>query len=291
MMSSDSAISYFRRGLTLGSAMKALLLAAAIASLLLRPLMPAHVDTAVVLAVIGVVWIALSYRSIKGSRVAADSPSLIASGQFEQAEARIDEALRSFSLFRTVKLASLHHLAVLRHAQRRWGDTIALCRALLHQRLGTLQSLSKPTYLMLADALLELGDTNGARQAIAALGQYRLSLNEAMTLLLIQLDCQQRSGAWTEMMSGVEAKVQLAELMPSAGAARAQAFLALAAKRTGKIEWMQWLRNRAALLDDAARMCSARPALRELWGELRENQPSSPPAHPTPAADGVDGEK
>src|SRR3712207_6854480 len=53
------------------------------------------------------------------------------------------QALRSFSLFRAVKLLSVHHLAVLRHAQKRWQDSAMLCRALLGQRLGSLQSLSR----------------------------------------------------------------------------------------------------------------------------------------------------
>jgi hypothetical protein len=267
MISADSAISHFRRGLTLGSVLKGLLLAGAVACLLLRPVLAGRVDTALLLAGIGGVWIALSYRSLKGSRVAADSPSLIASGQFEQAEAKLDEALRSFSLFRTVKLLSLHHLAVLRHAQRRWGDTASLCRALLRQRLGAMQGLSKPTQLMLADALLELGDLRGAQQAIGALERHQLSLNEAMTFLLIQLDYQHRMGAWEPMLSGLEAKVQLAELMPSTGAARAQAMLALAAKKRGRTEWMRWLRDRAGLLAEVEQLCSARPALRELWEE------------------------
>ena len=48
--------------------------------------------------------------------MAADSPSLIASGQFDEAEQEIEKVIRSFWLFRSVKLLSLHHLAVLRHA-------------------------------------------------------------------------------------------------------------------------------------------------------------------------------
>lgn len=278
MMSADSAISHFRRGLTLGSALKGLLLAAAAACLLLRPLLQGRVDTALVLAGIGAVWIALSYRSLKGSRVAADSPALIAAGQFEQAEAKLDEALRSFSLFRTVKLLSLHHLAVLRHAQRRWGDTVSLCQALLRQRLGGLQALSKPTQLMLADALLELGDLHGARQAIANLGRCRLSLNEAMTFLLIQLDYQHRTANWPEMLSGLAAKVQLAELMPAAGAARAQAMLALAAQKTGQMALARWLKQRAELLADVPQLRAARPALEELWAS-----PSAPIGPEAPA--------
>ena len=35
---------------------------------------------------IAMVWLALSYRSVKGQRMAADSPMLIATGQFDDAE-------------------------------------------------------------------------------------------------------------------------------------------------------------------------------------------------------------
>ena len=75
---------------------------------------------------------------MKGSRLAANSPSLIAAGQFDLAEYQIEQSLQNFSLFRTSKLLSLHHLAVLRHAQRRWADAAELCSALLRQRLGSL---------------------------------------------------------------------------------------------------------------------------------------------------------
>ena len=74
--------------------------------------------------------------------------------------------MRSFSLFRTVKLLSLHHLAVLRHAQRRWRDSAMLSQALLRQRLGSLQGVSRSSRLMLADSLLELGDLRGAHEAL-----------------------------------------------------------------------------------------------------------------------------
>ena len=90
----------------------------------------------------------LTARSMKGSRLAAVSPALIASGRFEQAEEHIAEALKSFSLFRNVKLRSLHHLAMLRHAQRRFGETAMLCQALLSERLGPLNTLSRSARLI-----------------------------------------------------------------------------------------------------------------------------------------------
>ena len=82
---------------------------------------------------VGGIWLLLSYRSTRGSSLAADSPLLIATGQFDEAEEHIERVLRSFSLFRAVKLLSLHHLAVLRHAQRRWRESAILSKELLHQ--------------------------------------------------------------------------------------------------------------------------------------------------------------
>jgi hypothetical protein len=63
----------------------------------------------------------------------------------------------------------------------------------------------------------------------------------------------------------VMSRVQLAELMPSTIAARTQALLALAARRAGRPDLSEWLRRRAELLADPAKLCAERPALRELW--------------------------
>jgi hypothetical protein len=218
-----------------------------------------------VLPVIACVFLVLSFGSVRGSRLMADSPSLIAAGQFEEAERRIDEGLRSFSIFRHVKVLGLHHLALLRHAQRNWQESALLCRALLGQKLGNLQGIGKPARLMLADALLEMGDVRGAGDAIGGLYEQRLSLPELLKLLAVQLDFQSRGGAWADMMAGVTTKVQLAELMPAATAARTQALLSLAAKRTGRDDWSAWLRRRAELLGDVQRLTSERPVLWELW--------------------------
>lgn len=266
MISVESAITRFRRDLTLGTLIKAVLGGGAVLCLLLRPfLRGGFIDTAIILAGIAVVWMVLSYRSLKSSRIAAGSPMLIANGQFEQAEATIDQALRTFSLYRAVKLLSLHYLAVLRHAQRRWHEAAALSRALLRQRLGGLEHLSKPSRLILADALLEMGDLHGASEAIGGLYQYRLTLGEALNLMSIQLDHQHRVGAWQEMLGGLTPKVQMCELMPTSNAARAQAFLALAAKKTGHDDLSQWLRRRSELLADIQQTAGARPLLWELW--------------------------
>lgn len=265
MISAESAISRCRRDLTMGSLLKWLLIGGSAAVFLLGPLLGGSLNGTLLLVGIFALWLMLSYRSVKGSRLAADSPALIAAGQFEQAEHHIDQALRSFSIFRTVKLVSLHHLAVLRHAQRRWPESARLCQALLGQRLGSLQGLSKSSRLILADAMLEMGDLRGTHHALSGLYNHRLTLGEAMNLLRVQLDYLSRVGAWEQMMSEAVKKAQMAELMATADSVKTQALLALAAKKTGRSDWADWFRRRVELLADPRDLVSARPALREVW--------------------------
>jgi len=218
-----------------------------------------------VIMTLAAIWLALSFRSARGSRLAVDSTSLIASGRFNEAEQQIEQSLRRFSVFRTAKLLSLHHLALLRHAQRHWQDSVVLCRALLGQRLGSLASLRKSSRLMLADSLLELGDLTGAFTAINGLYDQRLTLGEALQLLQVQLDYLWRINAWQQMFARVNTKIELAELMPTPAAAKTQALLALAARKLGKPDWESWLRQRVELLVDIQQLVAQRPVLAELW--------------------------
>jgi hypothetical protein len=274
MMSAQLAIARFRRDVTLGAVLNAALLGGVFVCVLLGGAFNSRYGDVLVLMVLGVVWLTLGYQSMKGSRLAAGSPALIATGQFDLAEYQIEEALRTFSLFRTSKLLSLHHLAVLRHAQRRWSDAAELCSALLRQRLGSLRGVSRQSRLILAESLLELGDLRGAYGAIAELYRERLSLAEAMKLLAVQLDYLWRVHAWEAMLEGLASRVQLAELMDSASSARTQALLALAARKAGKADWSDYLRRRAELLADIDQLTTARPVLAELW----PGRPATPDA-------------
>jgi hypothetical protein len=266
MLSAKHAITRCKRDMTLGAVLRAGLLTAALAAVLVGPFVGGAFDGSLVLLLVGVVWLVLSYRSVRGSRIAADSPSLIAAGQFDAAERRIGEALHAFSLFRNVKLLSLHHLALLRHAQQRWQETAMLCRALLRQRLGGgAGGLGKSTQLILTDSLLELDDLRGAHESLARLYEHRLSLAEALKLLGVQLDYLSRIGAWDQMLWALPKRVQMCELMPTPRAAQAQALLALATRKTGRGEWETYLKRRAALLVDPQLLINRRPLLRELW--------------------------
>lgn len=264
MIRAETAILRFRRDLTFVKLVK-LLFVAALAATFVLPVAGVRLDPLMVLPVIACVFVALSFGSVRGSRLVTESPPLIAAGQYEEAERRLDQALRGFSLFRHVKVLGLHHLALLRHAQHNWHDSALLCRALLGQKLGAMQGINKPARLMLADALLEMGDARGASEVMRELLRERLSLSEVLKLLTVQLDYQSRVGAWEEMTAGLTTKVQLAELMPAASAARAQALLALAAKKVGRADWSDWLRKRAELLADVRKLTDERPVLWELW--------------------------
>jgi hypothetical protein len=49
--------------------------------------------------------------------------------------------------------------------------------------------------------------------------------------------------------------------MPAAMAARTQAMLALAAKKSGREDWASWLTRRTELLADVQELCTRRPIL------------------------------
>jgi hypothetical protein len=271
MLTAQSAIHRFRRDIVLSRAVRSLLLAAGAASVLVLPFIVRGFDASMGLALVLGVWLFLSFTSAKNSRLLAPSPELIATGQFEEAERLIDQAMRAFSLSRTSKLLGLQHLAVLRHKQRRWQDAVALARAVLAQRLGSLPGLDRATRLILADALLELGDAPAAGEALAPLRVSQLPLSERLALLQMELDVLSRTGAWDAMLAGLPGKVQLAELMPPGPAARVQALLALAASKKGLPDWSDWLRRRVELLADVGTLTAERQTLWELWQKPQQD--------------------
>jgi hypothetical protein len=265
VLSTDIAISRFRRDLTLGWLLKALLLVAALATPLLLPVFAPNVSGGLVMLVLAGIWLMLTYNSARKAQTAADVPALIAGGQYEEAEAQLEQSVRQFSLIRAVKLQTLHQLALLRHAQRRYRESAALCQELLGHRLGSASGLARPVRLLLADAMLELDDLSGVHEALTGMYGQRLTLAETLQLLSAQLDYEARIGAWPRMMHEVMTKVQLAELMPSSAAASTQALLALAARHTGRQDFCDWLAARAELLADPADLIARRPHLAELW--------------------------
>ena len=290
MITAERAIRTLRRDLTLGRALR---FAAGVAIAVVVVATSARGAgtwgfLVVVAAVVGSGLV--SVRLNRSARAAADSPQLIAAGEYDQAEEQIERVLGTFWSQRTAKLVGLHHLAVLRHAQRQWRESALLAGALLRlSRPGWVgrwlagqstrqvawlpPGLARTARLMLADSLIEMGDLAGAHDALAGLYAERLSLTEAMNLLVIQLEYEAHVGAWASMLANVGHKVQLAELLPTAPAARTQGLLALAAMRSGRDDLARWLRRRAELLVDPAEMVAQRPVLSEVFGGAQEARP------------------
>jgi hypothetical protein len=268
MISAETAITKTRRGLTLSAILRWALTIAAASALVAEPMFDrTGISGMSVLMLVGAVWLVLSFRSVRGSRVAADSSSLIAAGDYDRAEENITEAMNAFSIFRTVKLMSLHHLALLRHAQNRWKESALLCQALLAQRPSAIRGLDRSSRLILAEALLELGDLRGVYDNLVRLYERRLSLREALNLLAIQMDYLAQIGAWDQIMHNLPAQVELAELLPAAASARTQAIFALAAKKLHRDDWHTWLRRRVELLTDVEQLRNERPYLSEVWAD------------------------
>jgi hypothetical protein len=260
-------ITRIRRDLTVGAFLRWALVVAGAIALFGQPLFDSTALAALgILVVVAAVWLVLN--SVRGSRFAVESSSLIASGQYDLAEEQIAAALKSFSIFRSAKLLVLHHLAMLRHAQNRWQDSALLCRAILTEAPAAATGLDRSSRLILAQSLLELGDLPGVYENLAALYAQRLTLREALNLLVVQIEYLARIGAWDQMTRELRTRTELAELLPTAPSARVQGLLALAARKTGQSQWSDWLRNRADLLVDAQKLRTAQPILGELWDEM-----------------------
>lgn len=258
-MADRSIVSRVQRDIVLASFLQGAMAATAVVAL------PMGNIGVLVAAGVGVLWLMLGIFSVRGSRIAADSPFLIAAGRHDEAERQIEQSLRRFSLLKTVKLFAMHNLAVLRQAQGRWQEAAVLARALLKLRAGKAASLRRASRLLLARSLLEMDDLPGAYEALSALYRERLSLADSLKLLAVQLDYSARVGDWSGMLRGLRPKLELAELMPSAVSAGAQALLALAARRTGQAELSRWLKDRVELLVDVRELCGHRRMLWELW--------------------------
>lgn len=213
----------------------------------------------------GLVWLVVLMASIRARRLAFEAIPMIVAGEFGQAEEHLGQSLRTFSLLKSAKLLGLHQLAMLRHAQAKWGDAAKLCRELLARGKNAGNDFNVQNRLMLAESLVELGDTGGAGVELLGLSSMRLDLRETLVLTQIRLDLQAHLGHWHAMMAGVQANVGMVELMPTALAARSYALLALAAKRVGDEAWHALLARRATLLVDADLLVKQRPFLRDAF--------------------------
>jgi hypothetical protein len=210
-------------------------------------------------------WLVMAIASVRSRRLAVESASFIANGDYAQAERLLEDSLRGFSILGSSKVFGLHQLATVRHARGQWQDVAELCEEVLRRGNAGMTDVHKPTRLMLTDALLELGQDGPAGLQLAALSRARLNLQETISLLSLQLDHGLRAGDFESIARDLAQKTSLSELMPARAAGKAQAILALAAKRTMQVDFAATLTRRASLLCDVEELIRHRPALAELW--------------------------
>ncbi len=166
-----------------------------------------------------------------------------------QAQALIDQSLNHRPVMRWARLLTYHRLASLRHQQRRFNESSAICLCLLNEPLKGPAAQARPhLLLMLAEAQLETGNLPGAYHALAHLHQTRLGLVESLQRLALQTRYELAIGAYASALHRSRAKVELAELMPPVHCATMHAMLATAAHQAGQLRLANWLWERTRLL-------------------------------------------
>ena len=263
MMQVEQAIRRVNRNVALTWAIHALLAGAVGASLIVGTML--QLPPILLAAIPCILWVLLAVNGYRETHNAMRWPMLIASGDLVQAEQEIESAIHGFSVMRSVKLLSLHHLAVLRMAQRNWADAARLSKAMQGHRLGRDGSLTRASLLVLAASATRVGQMRDAYEALQCLRGMPLTLDEQLSLLHAECGYLGRIGAWEALAWRIEVKVKMAELMPSEAAAQTEGLLALAAKRMGQSPWTDLLKKRCELLGDAAKLVGEEPALAELW--------------------------
>lgn len=272
-LTADAAIGAFRRSTGFARALWWLML---IAGVMLLSLSAKFSVTPFLACAIFIPWIAMEILSARSNQLNRDATSLIAIGAFDAAEEKTSEALRRFSLHRIVKLTSLHQLAAIRHAQRRFSDASKLAREVASDSRVRDQRLDRSTRLVLVDSLVELNDLDNARSELSKLLIGPLTLRETLGARQLQVELLGRRGAWRELVAELHPLTDLAELMQSLPSARTHAWLALAARECGLTEQSQRLRDRSELLADVEEIVKDRPMLWQLWS----HRASSPPPLP-----------
>ena len=244
----------FAKQMALDDMLRAMLIAMVVAAMGLTLVLPgaAVISGLLAPAVVLGLWIWVSISTAKVARSLTSFGQLMAA-EPGKAEAALNEMLKARPVMRWARLLSYHRLAGVRHLQKRFSETAAICLCLLNQPLKGPAAATRPhLLLMLAEAQLEVGNLPGAYHALAHLQQTRLGLAQSLQRLAIQTRYELAIGAYDSAMHHARAKVELAELMPAKHCALMHAMLATAAQGAGQTKQSDWLWQRTRLLADPA---------------------------------------
>lgn len=240
----------FAKQIAFDDMMRGLLIAGVVIALLMTLVLPgmAIVSGLIAPMIVLALWLWISLSTARVARSLATFGELMAS-EPTQAEDALAELLKVRPVMRWARVLSYHRLAGLRHLQRRFTETAAICLCLLSQPLKGPAAATRPhLLLMLAEAQLESGNLPGAYHALAHLQQTKLGLAQSLQRLAIQTRYELAIGANDSAMHRARAKVELAELMPAKHCAAMHAMLATAAQRSGQTQQSNWLWQRTRLL-------------------------------------------
>ena len=166
-----------------------------------------------------------------------------------EVETAIAQAMKRFTLYRTVRVMLYHQLAVLRHVRNEHAEAVAICHALLSlPNLGMGGSLRNRLLLILADSSLRLNDLPTTWHALSQLAGRPLELTESLQLLEIQTRYEILCGYDRQALQSLENKVATAELLPPMQCANVHRLLGDAAERCGHRQTSHWLHERAELM-------------------------------------------
>ncbi|MCG8407945.1 MAG: hypothetical protein MI923_22320 [Phycisphaerales bacterium] len=214
-----------------------------------------------------VVWVALTFYSVRQVRSTNQATAYIASGRLDLAEGQLMDALRQFSLYRNGKLLACHKLALIAHGQKQYQVAAELCDGILSFGAwgGLSKGISRLCRIMLVDCHLFLGDVTSAIRALRPVSSQDpdLSLAEQLLVLPIELRCQIGSDHYERAASSLSWKMSRAELLDSPKAALAHALLAVACQKTGQTENATFLQRRAELYHDLDELAEDYDVLRE----------------------------
>lgn len=237
---------------------------------------------------IALLWGTAVIFSVRSAQSIRQTQAALSIGDFDSAEDGIRRTLGMFSLNEGGKLTSLYHLAMIRHARRRFSDAAALSREVLTRITPRTIELDTTSRLILVDSLIELGEIKAAAHEIAPLRGRTLNLRPLLGLMQMDIDLLGRLGAWYDIGVRWNSVLPFVELMPSLMAARSHAWLGLAALRLGRSDWASIQRERAELLADFADITQSRPELLALWQQASSNPiPTIPPMPFHPASPSI----
>jgi len=268
----------FARQIAFDDTMRGLLIGGVVLAILLTLLLPGMevISGLLAPAVVLGLWLWMSVSTARVARSLAGFSELMAN-QPKQAEDALGDMLKAKPVMRWARLLSYHRLAGLRHLQRRFAETSAICLCLLSQPLKGPAAATRPhLLLMLAEAQLEVGNLAGAYHALAHLQQTKLGLTQSLQRLAIQTRYEVTIGANDAVMHRARAKVELAELMPAKHCAAMHAMLATAAERAGQTRQSDWLWERTRLLAEPELIEQLQKG-RFAFGVVEHNEPTPNP--------------